>query len=208
MNKLDMKVLGENIRSARKKSGFTLQELSELLKCSPAAISQYERGARNPSAGMLKRLAVALNCSVLDWMPSAMWEEIQREQMITESILPSSAKDITQDMITELGKALREFDKIPPFMKHEETAVDRYTSLVKAFDSEYGEGCANFIIQCLDAYKAINEDGKKALMQILQDVQQLPRFSNTQRIKCVIDLDTLAVPISDPNTEAEETETA
>ncbi|MBR5547894.1 MAG: helix-turn-helix transcriptional regulator [Clostridia bacterium] len=55
--------LGQRIKVARQKCGFSQAELARLLNCTQAALSQYERGVREPSLGDLGNIANALNTS-------------------------------------------------------------------------------------------------------------------------------------------------
>ncbi len=52
------------ILDARIRSGMTQRELSELSGISQADISRLEKGIRNPSIALLKRLAEAMHCSL------------------------------------------------------------------------------------------------------------------------------------------------
>lgn len=54
-------ILGERIRFARRKRGFSQAELAHMLNCTQAALSQYERGIREPSLGDLGNIATSLN---------------------------------------------------------------------------------------------------------------------------------------------------
>lgn len=48
----------------RKKNNITQQRLAEILKVDQTAISQWERGASNPTVDKLPELAKALNCTI------------------------------------------------------------------------------------------------------------------------------------------------
>lgn len=51
---------GELIRQARATAGMTQADLAKLLGVTPQAISQYERGIKNPKTETLKKIAAAL----------------------------------------------------------------------------------------------------------------------------------------------------
>lgn len=53
--------LGERIRLARQKKGLSQAELAKELNCTQGALSQYERGAREPGLSDLVNIANALN---------------------------------------------------------------------------------------------------------------------------------------------------
>lgn len=58
--------LGARLQRAREARGLTLEQLGELLGVQRQAVSRYERGGHDPSAGMLRRLCVALEVSADD----------------------------------------------------------------------------------------------------------------------------------------------
>lgn len=60
------KILGINIRNARKSKKMTLKELGDKVNLSEQAIGQYERAERQPSIIMLAEIANALNVGILD----------------------------------------------------------------------------------------------------------------------------------------------
>lgn len=55
---------GKRLRFLRKQRGFSQTELGELADIHTSHISRYERGAAQPTADTLKRLAEALKISV------------------------------------------------------------------------------------------------------------------------------------------------
>lgn len=59
---------GEIIRDLRKKQGFTLKQLGEKVGVTEQAISQYERGLREPNDELLIKILRALNFDVDPYM--------------------------------------------------------------------------------------------------------------------------------------------
>lgn len=57
---------GNNIRNIRKEKGMTLQQIADILGCSPQLISQYESGKRQPKLETKKKIADALGCEISD----------------------------------------------------------------------------------------------------------------------------------------------
>ena len=58
------------ILDARIRSGMTQTELSEKSGISQADICRLEKGTRNPSVALLKRLAEAMNCTLrIEFVP-------------------------------------------------------------------------------------------------------------------------------------------
>lgn len=67
MKTIDYKALGSRIRSARKESHMTQEQLAEACALSDAHIGHIERGTRIPSLETLVRLSEVL-CVSLDWL--------------------------------------------------------------------------------------------------------------------------------------------
>jgi transcriptional regulator with XRE-family HTH domain len=61
-----MKELGLKLRSLRKERMFSLVRLSELAGCSPSYLSMVENGKVDPSISRLKRIADALDVTIVD----------------------------------------------------------------------------------------------------------------------------------------------
>lgn len=55
--------VGERINELRKKNGFTQEQLAELLRVSPQAISKWERGVANPDLYLIPSIAEVFNVS-------------------------------------------------------------------------------------------------------------------------------------------------
>ena len=55
------KQLGQTLRSIRERGGLTQVELARRAKVTQAYVAQLERGAKNPSLAILRRLAKALH---------------------------------------------------------------------------------------------------------------------------------------------------
>lgn len=53
--------IGNNIRTIRKEKGMTLQQMADIMGCSPQLISQYENGKRIPKIETQQKIANALN---------------------------------------------------------------------------------------------------------------------------------------------------
>ena len=60
------RVLGENIRTHRKRAGLSQEKLAEKAELSPTYISDVERGEENISVDALVRIAKAFNTSLSD----------------------------------------------------------------------------------------------------------------------------------------------
>lgn len=61
-----MNRIGENIKQARKKRGYTQKELAELCEFATITLRQYESGKRNPKIETLQKIASALGVDVTE----------------------------------------------------------------------------------------------------------------------------------------------
>ncbi|MBN2232229.1 MAG: cupin domain-containing protein [Deltaproteobacteria bacterium] len=61
-----MEQLGRRIRALRKQQGLTLRKVAELAGCSDVFLSQVERSLASPSIASLKKIANALEVSIID----------------------------------------------------------------------------------------------------------------------------------------------
>ena len=59
-------MLSKKIRAIRKQKGLTIKEVAKFVGVSEQAISQYERGIREPNLSTIDRIAEALNVTRLD----------------------------------------------------------------------------------------------------------------------------------------------
>lgn len=56
----------KKLKEARKRKGYTQEELARAVNVGAMTIYQYESGRRIPNARMLKQIAQALDCKVDD----------------------------------------------------------------------------------------------------------------------------------------------
>lgn len=77
-----MKV-GERIREFRKAKGFTQDELASKLGISQQMIAQYENSRRTPKVESLKKIATALDVSVLSLLGFSL-EDIPTDELLIE----------------------------------------------------------------------------------------------------------------------------
>ena len=64
--------LGDNLREARRQAGFTQEELSSRAGLHLTAVSQHERGVREPRFSTIAKLAAALRVE-----PNALFEGVE-----------------------------------------------------------------------------------------------------------------------------------
>jgi len=62
MEQINLKKLGKNFRTIRKKRGWTQEKLAEHAKIHPVYVSYIEKGSRNPSITKIFNIVRALDC--------------------------------------------------------------------------------------------------------------------------------------------------
>jgi len=66
MTSEEKRELGQKIKTVRKQKGLSQEQLAELVGYKVGTISKYEQGYRIPDIGMLRKIAVALECSLAE----------------------------------------------------------------------------------------------------------------------------------------------
>jgi transcriptional regulator with XRE-family HTH domain len=82
----------QRLREAREAMGFTKADLARKADLTPAAISQFESGEREPSLDSLKRLAHALHVGI-DYLVGRKEETITDMHMLFRNLKDISDKD-------------------------------------------------------------------------------------------------------------------
>ena len=62
--------IGERIKKARKDKEMTLQQVADIMDCSPQMISQYENNKRKPKLTTIRRIATALDVTTSELIGS------------------------------------------------------------------------------------------------------------------------------------------
>ena len=133
---------GDLIKKARINAGITQAELAERLGITPQAVSQYERGIKNPKLETVRKIAEALGVLVpdlypegmqampiLDWMESkgipivsgpseAYWESLKQkkvEQNSKEEQLLNHFRMLNDNGQTVAVERVQELAKIPDY---------------------------------------------------------------------------------------------
>ena len=98
-------MFGENLRTLRKRAGYTQKECAKVLGISTSAVGMYEQGRREPDQQLLLKMAKTFNVS-LDRLLGTLDNEIELEEMI-ESVID---KLIAEYVLTHNGKKLSPID--------------------------------------------------------------------------------------------------
>lgn len=145
---------GDLIKKARISAGMTQAELAERLGITPQAVSQYERGIKNPKLETVKRISEALGVLVpdlypegmqampiLDWMESkgipivsgpgeAYWESLKQtkaEQNSKEEQLLNHFRTLNDDGQTVAVDRVEELAQIPKYQRTQSAPQDAPT---------------------------------------------------------------------------------
>lgn len=140
---------GDLIKKARINAGMTQAELAERLGITPQAVSQYERGIKNPKLETVIRISEALGVLVpdlypegmqampiLDWMESkgipivsgpgeAYWESLKQtkaEQNSKEEQLLNHFRTLNDNGQTVAVERVQELTQIPAYQRRADTA--------------------------------------------------------------------------------------
>lgn len=135
---------GDLIKKARINAGMTQAELAERLGITPQAVSQYERGIKNPKLETVRRISEALGVLVpdlypegmqampiLDWMESkgipivsgpgeAYWESLKQtkaEQNSKEEQLLNHFRTLNDNGQTVAVERVQELAQIPAYQR-------------------------------------------------------------------------------------------
>ena len=102
-NQLNIKdMIPENIRSLRKKLGYTQEQIAQYLDISTAAVTQYETGARVVPASTVSKLALLFNVDEYE-----LYQENPHQQQFLSAFAFRADELQTQDL-----KSISEFKKI------------------------------------------------------------------------------------------------
>ena len=95
-------MIPENIRSLRKKLGYTQEQIAEYLDISTAAVTQYETGARVVPASTVSKLALLFNVDEYE-----LYQKDPQQQQLLSAFAFRADELQSQDL-----KSISEFKKI------------------------------------------------------------------------------------------------
>ena len=110
-------MLGEEIRSRRKRLGLTQKALAALINVKPTTMCQYENGTNEMSFAVLKSIAEALKCSTVDLAYEELALQGSSETFDEKIIGAAEQKEdepaFADPLDTEIFKLLKDLDKSP-----------------------------------------------------------------------------------------------
>jgi len=108
---INHKLIGQRVRTIRKRRGFTQEHLSELINCNPSYMSHIESGNKNMSLETFILIANALNVSA----DELLMDNLANTLLATNHAFAHLLNDCTEferrvllEVITSLKKSLRE----------------------------------------------------------------------------------------------------
>lgn len=107
-------MFGENLKSLRKKAGYTQGEFANVLGISASAVGMYEQGRREPDQKLLLKMAQTLEVSVdrllgeeISEMELGEMIESVIDKMMVEYTLTHNGKKLGKEDMQSVAKAIR-----------------------------------------------------------------------------------------------------
>ncbi|MCI8533056.1 MAG: helix-turn-helix domain-containing protein [Lachnospiraceae bacterium] len=141
--------IGERIKKARKDKEMTLQQVADIMDCSPQMISQYENNKRKPKLTTIRRIATALDVTTSELIGSEGTEALA---------LLAKAKELDIQIINKL-------QRLSP-----EAAADAIiTGLIMRGISEKEN-------ELLELMGLLNEPGQEKAIEQLELLTKIPEY--------------------------------
>lgn len=149
---------GELIKQARVTMRITQAELAKRLGVTPQAISQYERGIKNPKPATLKKIAAALGVEWYELISNSQDEqsEIAKEQM-------RQAIGRVADIITKPCK----------YEISDELIEDSLKKVTISIPASYNSARLEKMIK---DYGKLNDDGQQVAVERVHELTEIPRY--------------------------------
>ena len=149
---------GELIKQARVTMRITQAELAKRLGVTPQAISQYERGIKNPKPATLKKIAAALGVEWYELISNSQDEqsEIAKEQM--RQAIGRAADIITKPCKYEISDELIE---------------DSLKKVTISIPTSYNSARLEKMIK---DYGKLNDDGQQVAVERVHELTEIPRY--------------------------------
>ncbi len=149
---------GELIKQARVTMRITQAELAKRLGVTPQAISQYERGIKNPKPATLKKIAAALGVEWYELISNSQDEqsEIAKEQM-------RQAIGRVADIITKPCK----------YEISDELIEDSLKKVTISIPTSYNSARLEKMIK---DYGKLNDDGQQVAVERVHELTEIPRY--------------------------------
>lgn len=148
------------IRAARKKANLTQEELAAQIGVKRSIISKYETGSVEPSLSQLKKIATALDVSVVELLSEDYeWKYLEQEQI---------ADDIKQDMM----------DNATSWEEYEEAKNTKLSDI--QIDLVFADIEKSRLDKLKIAFSRLNEKGQSIAVERIEELAKIPDYQKTK----------------------------
>ena len=149
---------GELIKQARVTMRITQAELAKRLGVTPQAISQYERGIKNPKPATLKKIAAALG---VDWYELISNSQDEQSEIAKEQMRQAIGR--VADIITKPCK----------YEISDELIEDSLKKVTISIPTSYNSARLEKMIK---DYGKLNDDGQQVAVERVHELTEIPRY--------------------------------
>lgn len=159
---------GAKIKEIRKQKGLTQKQLGDLCGMADSAIRRYENGNANPKIETLQKIARALEVPLYKLLQSD--EAIEIDGKETHPI------DLTAfDNPKDINNILKSITKDTPIRT---SAIEELVNVTIPEDIETDEVLIRQRTKYYSLYDKLNDDGKKKAVERVQELTEIPRYTN------------------------------
>ncbi len=90
-----METMGKRLKELIEKKGISQKELAEKVGCTDAAISHYIKGDRVPRAGVLTKIAIALD-TTSDYLMEGVPTDVKEELGFAKKLIARNVSQMTK----------------------------------------------------------------------------------------------------------------
>lgn len=167
---------GQLIKDARKNAGLTQAELAKKLGVPYQSISQWERDIRNPKSETLKKIAEALDVTLLDLSPEmqSFFDGFNRA-IQTRRFLNATTEEEAEAAEDAVLDILHYFDELSPYYQ------DRAVACVRAMAGRpliIGQEAQNEE-KIIEAFLSLNIDGQNEAVKRVEELTEIPKYQKT-----------------------------
>lgn len=163
--------IGSRIKEIRLARGLTQKQLGDLCGMADSAIRRYESDRGNPTEKTLSRIADALQVCISDLMPIEEVIKISPERAVAELVL----KFLENDSILNNPESKAAFED---FKKKLGMKID-----IRVNEETGEKECDIYLFDnetmLINAYHALNEDGQKEALKRVEELTQIPQYTET-----------------------------
>ena len=153
--------IGQRIKELRTRKGLSQRELGAKMNVSQQMIGQYENSATIPKIDTLRKIADALDCSIIDLDSSLELEYADYEKL----------KITLKEELDQLTKSLNSYPEMSELVKCYFGNDPDVTSLVDSFKDDE--------TLLLNMFRHLNTTGKDKTLEYTNMLTKIPEFVKT-----------------------------